>query len=441
MSKKETIPEDRLSVKFRREGDKITRTTVAGQFSGKTHIKIKDLDADIQNCELPKAWAIHELRQKTNKICQSQNKKQFQIVDIFCGSGGLSLGVKKALEAIGLSSKFEFACDASKDSMAVYKANFRPRSALHENALNLVSIDGYKMIEEYTVPDIEASYLCKELQPLMNGVDIFVAGPPCEGNSNLNNQSRRIDPRNELYVLAALIGAKLNSGIIILENVPAVKNARQSVVKRAEAMLEDVGYKVINSKNLFFAYDYLVAQTRRRHFLVAIKSNVKDAVLELDKIKFNQLSVLDAIRDLEDSISPDDVMLKTPDISHKNKDRIDFLFDHSLYNLPDDKRPDCHKLKEHNYGSVYGRMKPDEPAPTITTGFQSPGRGRFIHPTRRRGLTPREGARIQGFPDYFYWNRAGLRIAKQSITRLIGDAVPPNLGMFVTLAALAQIRK
>jgi len=99
-------------------------------------------------------------------------------------------------------------------------------------------------------------------------------------------------------------------------------------------------------------------------------------------------------------------------------------------------RPDCHKLKAHNYKSVYGRMHADQPSPTITTGFQSPGRGRFIHPTERRGLTPLEGARIQGFPDSFRWNGIGLNVSKNSITRLIGDAVPPNLGMFVALSAI-----
>ena len=83
-------------------------------------------------------------------------------------------------------------------------------------------------------------------------------------------------------------------------------------------------------------------------------------------------------------------------------------------------------------------MYADKPSATITTGFQSPGRGRYVHPVERRGLTPREGARLQGFPDYFKWHTPMCRTTKQSITRLIGDAVPPNLGEIAMLIALAQ---
>ena len=76
------------------------------------------------------------------------------------------------------------------------------------------------------------------------------------------------------------------------------------------------------------------------------------------------------------------------------------FFEHDLYNLPNSERPDCHKDGT-TYGSVYGRMFPDRPAPTITTGFMTPGRGRFIHPLLPRTLTPWEAARIQGFPDTY----------------------------------------
>ena len=86
-------------------------------------------------------------------------------------------------------------------------------------------------------------------------------------------------------------------------------------------------------------------------------------------------------------------------------------------------------------------MFPDQPAFTITTGFQSPGRGRYIHPVERRGLTPREGARIQSFPDFFKWQTPLCRVSKNSITRLIGDAVPPNLGEAAMLIGLASCRK
>ena len=87
--------------------------------------------------------------------------------------------------------------------------------------------------------------------------------------------------------------------------------------------------------------------------------------------------------------------------------------------------------------SVYGRLKPANPAPTITTGFMTPGRGRFIHPTERRTLTPLEAARIQGFPDTYDFNDpAGGAPTSQKLGKWIGDAVPMPLGYAATLAAI-----
>ena len=75
---------------------------------------------------------------------------------------------------------------------------------------------------------------------------------------------------------------------------------------------------------------------------------------------------------------------------------------------------------------MYGRIKPDEPAQTITTGFGSMGQGRFVHPTRERLITPHEAARIQGFPDFFsFARRDGEAITRTALQRVIGNAVPP----------------
>jgi DNA (cytosine-5)-methyltransferase 1 len=86
-------------------------------------------------------------------------------------------------------------------------------------------------------------------------------------------------------------------------------------------------------------------------------------------------------------------------------------------------------------------MYGDRPAPTLSTGFLSPGRGRFVHPTRPRGLTPHEGARLQGFPDGFRFIGASGRAPNRTVvSRMIGDAVPPPLAFHVILGALAMLR-
>jgi DNA (cytosine-5)-methyltransferase 1 len=82
---------------------------------------------------------------------------------------------------------------------------------------------------------------------------------------------------------------------------------------------------------------------------------------------------------------------------------------------------------------VYGRMRPDVPAPTITSGFGSTGQGRFVHPLEPRTLTPREAARLQGFPDWFSFSAVDGRRALQE---MIGNAVPSRLGYVAAMELL-----
>ena len=126
-------------------------------------------------------------------------------------------------------------------------------------------------------------------------------------------------------------------------------------------------------------------------------------------------------------------------LSDDNLKRVQFLLDQERYDLPDDERPDCHRLKAHNYASVYGRMRPDGVAPTITTGFLSPGRGRFTHPHEARSLTPREGARLQGFPVDFDWMTQTAALYRCNYADMIGSAVPPQLAFAVGMAALSLL--
>lgn len=107
----------------------------------------------------------------------------------------------------------------------------------------------------------------------------------------------------------------------------------------------------------------------------------------------------------------------------------------SRYDLPDYLRPDCHRLKQHSYKSVYGRLRWDQPAQTITTGFTSMGQGRYVHPARARTITPHEAARLQGFPDYFRFGEGPRSVW----CKLIGNAVPPALGEAVAGAVIDEM--
>src|SRR5207244_1191270 len=114
-------------------------------------------------------------------------------------------------------------------------------------------------------------------------------------------------------------------------------------------------------------------QMRRRHFLVGSRA------AEIDFASLNAggrpaRSVGWAIADLLDFQGR--TTFDTSSRHHpRNVARIDYLFDHDLYDLPDEQRPDCHRLGAHAYQAVYGRMHWDEPAPTITRGFGCTGQG------------------------------------------------------------------
>src|SRR5262249_50867880 len=120
-----------------------------------------------------------------------------------------------------------------------------------------------------------------------------------------------------------------------------------------------------------------------------------------------------------------DSVFDTPSKKTKtNAARMAFLFEKGLYNLPNDRRPACHQDGDHSYISVYGRLRWDRPAQTITTGFGSMGQGRYVHPQRRRTITPHEAARLQTFPDWFDF---GGNTPRGVLAKAIGNAVPPLL--------------
>jgi DNA (cytosine-5)-methyltransferase 1 len=112
---------------------------------------------------------------------------------------------------------------------------------------------------------------------------------------------------------------------------------------------------------------------------------------------------------------------------------MQWLIDNDEHDLPNRLRPACHQ-GEHSYVSMYGRLKWNEPAQTITSGFGSLGQGRFMHPSHCRTITPHEAARIQGFPDYFTFDSA---VTRTELSVIIGNAVPPALASTLVARLIA----
>lgn len=389
--------------------------------------------ADLANPDLTPASAWWQSILRGARVSTTANAPRLTAVDAFCGSGGLALGVKFAAEAIGRELDIAAAVDTDAAALEVYRHNLRPRKAVVESVASLVDFH-----VKGSDADVSFAYAPEVISPRMAGVqkvDIFVAGPPCQGHSNLNNHTRRNDPRNDLYVTAVALGVALQSELILIENVPTVQNSHSDVVATACALLESEGYGV--TKAVLRADELGAAQRRARFFILAVKgrslapSYLADAAAA---IAAPAMPVSWAIGDLLDRNS-NGVMNSTPALNEVNQRRVQYLFDNNLHDLPDSERPDCHKNGT-SYTAVYGRMHWDKPSQTITTGFGTPGQGRYIHPLRPRLITPHEAARIQGYPDWFDFDPLGAGVKRKSLTKWIGDAVHPILGYAAGLAGL-----
>jgi DNA (cytosine-5)-methyltransferase 1 len=350
-----------------------------------------------------------------------------RIVDLFCGCGGLTLGIAEAARRLGHSVEIPLAVDNDTDALTVFAHNFPDATA------------EAKAVEDLFEGEL-GSVLTRDEKALRRRtgrVDILAGGPPCQGHSDLNNHTRRRDPRNALYDRMARAAEVLEPAVVVIENVPSVVRDANGVVGVAEQALKHVGYAVAHrTMNLG---ELGVPQRRRRHLLIALADDSKDPMAVLDQLvacaAHPTRSVRWAIEDLERVESNGDFD-RAPTPTEDNARRVQWLFDRGKHDLDNEERPKCHREKEHTYNSMYGRLWWDEPAQTITTGFGSMGQGRYVHPGQPRTITPHEAARLQSFPDFFDFSVVQKRTAW---ARLIGNAVPPLLACNVASALMPLI--
>ena len=368
----------------------------------------------------------------------TDNAPTLRIVDAFCGCGGLSLGVSLAAIACGYTPHVNAAIDMDPGALAAYEHNLRPEITINANVDSLVDfhvLDSGGSSRFGYEPEVIEPALLRHV----GNTDVLLAGPPCEGHSNFNNKTRRDDPRNRLYLSAVALGTALHARSIVIENVPEVTSDKGGVVEAARSILNKSGYRFV-SEAVLATHELGGAQTRKRFFLVASKGVGGVSLQALkDGLRRPPYSVRWAISDLLNVETKGDGFDDASVSSGENQRRIEWLFENNEYNLANTERPDCHK-NGHTYPSVYGRLWWEKPAQTITTGFQSPGRGRFIHPEQPRVITPHEAARLQSFPDsYIFLPQGAAASSKAQLSKLIGDAVPPVLGFVAGLAAIASM--
>lgn len=357
------------------------------------------------------------------------------VVDLFCGAGGLALGTSLAYRALGKRAHFDRIVDADERALEVYKRNMSVGRAISTSVSSLVDYQ-IRQRRGTTRFAYHPEIISAEFYP-DNMPDLVVGGPPCQGHSNLNNHTRRADPRNELLFCSIAIAVALGAKAIVFENVRSIQRAEGRLLEIAKELLESEGYMVeetiIRSDQLGWP------QTRERLFLSAVHRDA--AIGEFSDIETRKChNVLWAIDDLVAPANRHPVFDEPPKPTERTQKRIDWLFENEEHELDPSERPDCHKDGT-TYTAVYGRMYKDRPAPTITTGFGTPGQGRFIHPTERRLITPHEAARIQCFPDSFKFFDQDEVPTRKDLAKWIGDAVPPILGFAAVSRVLSALEQ
>jgi DNA (cytosine-5)-methyltransferase 1 len=404
--------------RFHLDGDWVVRT-IPRSSSRESVSRVRRLRNTGGRDDLPAVFDASWLRARTRPPTHP-TRQVLRIADLFSGCGGMSLGAFEACRALGLQSQFVLAADLYAAANDVYRANFSPAHVVGTPIEQ--TLDG-KLGNAPTACE-------RAFKGMIGSIDMVVSGPPCQGHSDLNNHTRRADPKNQLVLRVVRFAELFRPKHLLIENVQGILHDRHGVIDEAKYWLQRIGYRVTEAR---ISADTLgIPQCRRRYFLFASTAAVKPLSQVVDEFPYAGRTVRWAIEDLcgpRSDLTFDQASVPTP----VNRRRIEFLFDRDLYDLPDKQRPACHATGDHTYKAVYGRLTWDSPSPTITTGFGCMGQGRFVHPAARRTLTPHEAARLQCFPDFFDFGER----RRGEYQQLIGNAVPPKLAYTVLVHQLA----
>ena len=342
---------------------------------------------------------------------------EIDVIDLFCGCGGVSAGFIAANGA-GTNFRLVGAADIDKDAAATYEKNLGVKPALADVAALADCAAARRSFVQATARNPD--------NPL-----VLIGCAPCQGFSSHRNNFWVADERNSLLVAFTRLAAELSPDAVVIENVPELLTDRYwNYVVAVRHNLERAGYYV--HVGFHDTAGFGVPQNRFRALILAMKSPFAPPVPFLDGNNFR--TVRDAIGSLEPLAAgardPRDAMHYT--VKHKQS-TIETIKQVPVDggSLPIGFGPEClrraHlKSGKRVYEDIYGRLAWDKPAITITAHGRNPASGRFVHPEQHRGLSVREAALLQGFPsDYHFVG------SLDSCFRQIGNAVPPAFAAFL----------
>ena len=332
-----------------------------------------------------------------------------EVVDLFCGIGGLSYGLKSQ----GFVIKGGFDLDAT--CKYAYEHNIHA-PFFHKNIKDLSGSD---------VRDLYSK----------GSIRVLAGCAPCQPFSSYSHKKDKDPNKYDLLYEFGRLVKEVSPDYVTMENVSQIINFKlKPVFPDFLSTLTNEGYHVF--WKIVFCPDYGIPQTRKRLVLLASK-NSDIVLLPATHTKNTYLTVGDAIKDLpaihsgEGSIQ--DPLHRAIALSPLNLDRIKATpYGGSWRDWPDELILACHKKENgKSFGSVYGRMRWEDPAPTMTTECTGYGNGRFGHPEQDRAITPREAARFQTFPDTYKFFEDETKVSITKAARYIGNAVPPKLAEII----------
>lgn len=348
-------------------------------------------------------------------------EEPFQVVDFFCGCGGMSSGFR------ALSMEYPIfdvvgGCDISEDSAAAFSANYNvPAVAkdIREFASDLESLDAFLD----SLPRFKKSRST-----------ILIGCAPCQGFTTHRKKNwHEDDRRNSLVGEFARVALHVRPECVVMENVPELLSKKYwDHFLAAKDLLEGGGYTV--KQTIYNTADFGVPQDRFRALVVAMRNDfdLPEPLLE----PFEHKTVRDAIGDLP-SVNPGVAHPRDP--LHRSAAHKSSTLD-TIRAVPKDGGsrpigvgPKCLD-KVNGFSDVYGRLKWDKPAITITHYARNPASGRFVHPQQDRGLTLREAARLQSFPDGYIFTGSNDQMFRQ-----VGEAVPPAFSVGVASQVLSHL--
>lgn len=385
---------------------------------------------------------IRKYCNKYIRTCRERSTNDKTMVDLFCGAGGLSLGFTQEGFSVALANDIEECC------IETYAHNHpeTPRDHIIKGDIRLIS---------------------EQLELLIAGksIDVVVGGPPCQGFSMANRQRLIDDPRNYLYRSYVGIVLRTQPRFFVMENVKGMLGVAGQVKEDFEKIGYTVSFHVLNAK------DFGVPQNRERLIYIGNRIGVDNEkvfeTISSISAKIPQYMLGDALYGLRELKAS-----REKNASQKGSKESGHLIEPQLFQgtnkyielINQGRRPQLvfnHKARYNNDRDIeiFSRMNPgdrsDDPkiadimpysrrngifkdkyykleldnlCKTITAHMKFDC-NMYIHPTQARGLTPREAARVQSYPDDYFFKGPYTKTYMQ-----IGNSVPPLLGRAIAEA-------